>query len=157
MRRRSHRGITPVMSALGLVALIALGSYSAYYAFETRTNGGASYSGFTVTLTTSNTNLKLPKGEVLVVIPQGINNNTQLTFQPANLFLVLGVNSTVFFYNQDSTEHVIQSVQWPLQGQPFDLWLPQGQNGTVHLYAAGTYVYNFEQNPVGENGTITVL
>jgi len=151
-----QRPISTRVVAVWLVVLIAVGGYSAYFAFETRNQGGAPFSGFSVTLSNTNTPLNVPKGDVLVVIPSGINTNPNLTFQPSNIFVVLGVNSTILFDNQDTREHIIESLQWPAAGQPIDLWLIQGQSGTVQLNATGTYVYNFELNPVDQNGTITV-
>lgn len=153
----SRRGMTTTLTALALIALMVAASYSAYFAYETRVQGGISYSGYSVTLTKSTVHLDVPKGAVLVVIPQGIGSNSKLTFEPQYLFLVIGVNNTILFDNQDTTEHIIQSVQWPAGGQPIDVWLVQGETSLVKLNTTGTYVYNFELNPIPENATITVV
>ncbi len=47
--------------------------------------------------------------QVQVVIPQGIGTNTKLNYQPANITVVLGVNNTVVWVNQDSVKHTVTS------------------------------------------------
>ncbi len=150
-------GVGAVLGSLILIALLAVSSASAYYAFSTREDGGAPHSGFEVTLTRGTPHLNVPKGDVLVVIPLGITSNTGVTFQPQNVKLVLGVNSTILFENQDTTEHVIESVQWPAGTPGFDLWLIQGQTGTVKFNSTGYYVMNFLLVAAGQNFTATVV
>jgi len=145
------------MASLALVALVAAGGVSVYYAFATRADGGLSYTGFTVTLTRSTSTFAVPKGDVLVTIPYGVNTNSHLSFEPLNLRLVLGVNSTIYFYNEDTTEHIIESLQWPGGSTGFDVFLIQGKTATLQLNTTGVYLYNFELTPAGENGTITVV
>ena len=157
LERKSRRGISTTLATIGLIAMIAAASYSAYFAYQTRGQGGAPFSGFSATISQSNSSLTVQKGEVLVIIPNGANANPKLTFQPQNIYVVLGVNSTILFQNQDTREHIIQSIQWPAGGQPFDLWLIQGKSGTVQLNTTGIYVYNFELNPSDYNATITVV
>jgi hypothetical protein len=135
-----------------------------YYAFSMRTAGGLSYTGFTLTLTSSTTSqISVPSGDVVVVIPYGVSANSTLSFAPLNLKLVLGVNSTILFENQDTTEHIIESTVWPTGPNSFDVSLIQGKAATVQLNASGLYVYNFEPGapgtptPARENGTITVV
>lgn len=143
--------------ALGICGVLVLGAASVYYAYSTRLNGGAAYSGFSFSLTESTSHISVPKGDVLVVIPTGIDSNPAVGFEPANVKVVLGVNNTVFFDNQDSTEHIIQSYSWPNGTSGFDLWLTAGQTGTIEFNATGTYVYNFELTEAANNGTVTVV
>jgi hypothetical protein len=145
------------LAALALIALVVTGGVSVYWAFATRTDGGTSYIGFTLTLTKTTSQIPVPKGDVLVIIPPGVNTNSTLSFEPLNLKLVLGVNSTILFYNQDTTEHIIESLQWPNGTIGFDIFLIQGRMATLQLNSTGFYKYNFELTPAGENGTATVV
>lgn len=75
--------------------------------------------------------------------------------------VVIGVNNTVFFVNQDLADylgHVIQSVSWPTDAQPFGAWtiLP-GRSANVTLTTPGVYHYQCTWHPVWMEGTITVL
>jgi hypothetical protein len=162
MKRDSRPAISTTMASLALVALIATGGFSMYYAFSTRTAGGLSYTGFTLTLTSTPSQTSVSSGDPIVVIPYGINTNSTLSFTPLNLNVVLGVNSTIIFENQDTTEHILESTAWPSGPNSFDISLIQGKTATVQLNATGLYVYNFEPgapgtpSPTRENGTITV-
>jgi plastocyanin len=155
--RSSTRGVSTVVAAVAMIAILVTGGVSAYYAFALRTNGGAPHSGFSVSLTTSNTQTSVPTGDVLVVIPPGVNANSKLSFEPLNLKLVLGVNSTILFYNEDTVEHIVESIQWPSNTSGFDFFLIQGKTATLQLNATGFYEYNFEIDPAGYNGTATVV
>lgn len=157
MDGRRKSGLGSVFWAIGLCAMVVLGGASAYFAYSTRLNGGAPYSGFEVTLTRSTTHIVLPKGDSLVVIPMGIDSSSSTGFQPSNLKVALGVNNTILFVNEDSTEHIVQPIVWPAGSPGWDLWLVQGANATVTLNATGTYIYNFELTQSPTNGTITVV
>ncbi len=157
MRPRRRTAVATLIWALGFCALLALGATSVYYAYSTRLNGGAANSGFQLTLTTSNSHIAVPKGDVLVVIPPGIDSTATLGFEPSNVKVVLGVNNTILFANEDSTEHIVQSYSWPNGSEGFDVWLLGGQTGTVKLNVTGTYVYNFELTEAANNGTVTVV
>ncbi len=146
-----------ILGGLILVAMLAVGGASAYYAYSTLGDGGAPHSGFELTLTRSTPQISVPKGDVLVVIPLGITSNAGVTFQPQNVKLVLGVNSTILFDNQDTTEHIIESAQWPAGTPGFDLWLVQGHTGTIKFNSTGYYAMNFLLVAAGQNFTATVV
>jgi hypothetical protein len=155
--KRARRGLITVFWALGLIALLAVGGYSAYFAFSTRLNGGSSFTGFQVTLTRPPVHVSVPKGDVLVVIPDGIQNNPASGFQPPNVKVELGVNNTILFANEDNNIHIVQSFAWPAGIIGFDVWLTPGATGTLRMNVTGTYVYNFELVKAAHNGTITVV
>jgi hypothetical protein len=157
LRNRPRGGMGAVFGSLAMVALLAVTGASVYFAYSTLGNGGAPHTGFEVALTTSTTHVDVPKGDVLVVIPPGITASSKVTFQPQNVKLVLGVNSTVFFDNQDTTEHIIESTQWPAGTPGFTLWLVQGQTGTIKFNSTGYYAMNFELVAASQNFTATVV
>jgi plastocyanin len=106
----------------------------------------------------------VPPGGSEIVIPPGIQNadakEQNITFDPYNLKVVIGVNSTVYFYDADMSDHlghIIQSVSWPTNGQPFFIQILPGQVLNVTLSTPGTYNYNCIWHPVWMTGTITVL
>ncbi len=118
----------------------------------------------TTSSTSSSTGFILPAGGSEIVIPEGIQNaNAQqenITFDPHNLKVVIGVNNTVYFYDADSQDrlgHVIESIAWPSSTQPFAFEILPGQVANVTLTAPGTYTYDCEWHPVWMKGTITVL
>jgi len=145
------------VAAILLIVLLVTGGYSVYYAFSQRNASGVANSGFSLTLTTSTSRLDIPPGAVLVVIPAGVNSDPQLSFEPRDITLVLGVNSSIFFYNEDTKEHIVQSLVWPTNSSGFNIWLIQGQTATLKLNVTGLYQYNFELQPAARNGTIVVL
>lgn len=106
----------------------------------------------------------MPAGGSEVIIPPGIQNadakQENITFNPFNLKVVLGVNSTVYFYDadmQDNLGHVLETTSWPTNGTPFAFDILPGQVLNVTLTTAGTYTYNCEWHPVWMTGTITVV
>lgn len=84
-----------------------------------------------------------PKG-VEVTIPQGVGTNTASTFEPPTLTVVVGVNNTVVWNDQDTTApHDLFSVSVPPSGGN---WYFSGMTGgntyCVTLTVPGTYTYN---------------
>jgi plastocyanin len=154
---RSRFGISAGVAAIALILLIVSGGASVYYAFATRNAGGPSNSGFTLDLTSTIIQVTVPKGDVEVVIPHGITNSSSVTFEPLNIKVQVGVNNTIFFYNEDNSDIYITSVVWP-GSLGFSEQLGPGQYGTVQLNTTGFYAYNFELKPYAAlNGTISVV
>ena len=120
-------------------------------------------------LTTSSTtattsSFVVPRGGSEVIIPEGIQSpnaeQDNITFAPATLKVVVGVNNTIYFYNADLTDnlgHVIESVAWPTGGQTFAFAVLPGQVANITLTTPGTYKYDCEWHPVWMLGTIVVL
>jgi hypothetical protein len=153
----SRFGISTGIAAIALILLIVAGGASVFYAFATRNDGGPSNSGFTLDLTSTTTQVTVPKGDVEVIIPQGITTSSSVTFEPLNIKVQVGVNNTIFFYNEDNTDLYITSVVWP-GPLGFSEQLGPGQYGTIQLNTTGFYAYNFELKPYAAlNGTISVV
>jgi len=76
-----------------------------------------------------------PPGSVLVVIVRGAASNQSLGFSPGVLTLVLGVNSTVMFYNDDVAIHTATAA-----ARAFDTGnIYAKQSVVVELNQTGTY------------------
>lgn len=121
-------------------------------------------SSSTSSSTSSSSTFVLPSGASEVVIPLGIQSPDaqarNITFDPYNLTVQVGVNNTIYFVNEDlnySLGHVIESTSWPTNGQVFAFPILPGQVYNITLTTPGTYTYNCEWHPVWMTGTITVL
>jgi plastocyanin len=89
-----------------------------------------------------------------VVIPQGIGTNPAIHFQPPVLTLIVGVNNTAVWDDQDTTSvHNVISVSGPEQ------WTFEGMTGgnsyCVTIATPGKYTYSIYL-PYQEVGTIIV-
>ncbi|MGA2199098.1 MAG: hypothetical protein ABSG45_04090 [Nitrososphaerales archaeon] len=94
---------------------------------------------------------------VQVVIPQGVGTNSSIKFEPPTLVVVVGVNNTVVWNDQDSTAvHNVISVSVPPDGvQWYFDGMTYGHTYCVVLTAPGTYTYELFLPYVVE-GTIVV-
>ena len=80
---------------------------------------------------------------VLVIIPKESSLNIHLGFQPEKLTLVLGVNNTVTWRNDDTEWHTAHS-----NLPEFDSGLIQpGQSFTHFFNRAGIYPYHCDPHP----------
>lgn len=121
-------------------------------------------SSSTTSTTSSSSGFVLPANGSEVIIPPGIQDadakQQNITFEPYNLRVVVGVNNTVFWYDadlQDNLGHVLESTSWPSAAQPFAFDILPGQVANVTLTVPGTYIYNCEWHAVWMSGTITVV
>jgi plastocyanin len=94
---------------------------------------------------------------VQIVIPQGVGSNESIRFEPPTLTVVVGVNNTVTWNDQDTTAaHNVISVSVPPNGVQ---WYFDGMSGgniyCVTLTAPGTYTYEVFLSQIVE-GTIIV-
>lgn len=113
--------------------------------------GGLDYLGSSSLYSASN----IPKptaGEVLVVMVSGSYYNQSLGFAPGNITLVLGVNSTVLFFNNDAAVHTATA----LDGSFNTGDVLEGQSATVRFNSTGTYSYHCIYH-LYMVGTITVV
>ena len=80
---------------------------------------------------------------VTVTIPQGIGTNASIRFVPPTLTVVVGVNNTVTWNDQDTTEtHNVISVSVPPTGLQWDFeGMTGGNSYCVTLTVPGTYSY----------------
>lgn|GEM_PF-6163468 len=80
---------------------------------------------------------------VNISIPSGTGASQSLNFNPNAVTLVVGVNNTVVWTNDDNTLHTVTSTSVPTGGQPFnDGSLNPGQTFIVTFTAPGTYEYH---------------
>ena len=97
---------------------------------------------------------------VEVIMPNGVNIQHNLNFQPAVLKLVIGVNNTITWTNDDSADHTVSFVSGPSGVSLASISDPDvgsGQTFTITLSTAGTYQYHCAFHPGWMKGTITVV
>ncbi len=86
-----------------------------------------------------------------VEIPSGAGSDSSVSYSPSALRLVVGVNNTVTFVNQDSAVHTVTA----LDGSFDSGNIPAGGSWT-HTFAPGTYSFHCIYHPWMQ-GTITVV
>lgn len=92
-----------------------------------------------------------------VAIPNGIGSNQALNFNPKTITVVVGVNNTIQWTNQDSAAHTVTSTSVPSGASSFDSGnLNAGATFTVTLTTPGTYQYHCTIHPAWMTGTIIV-
>jgi plastocyanin len=92
------------------------------------------------------------KPGVTVIIPANTANN-HLDYLPANFTVVVGVNNTVTFFNQDSTTHTVTSDD----GSTFNSGdIAAGKSWTFTFVRVGTFSFHCNYHKFMK-GTITVL
>ncbi|MEM1948129.1 MAG: hypothetical protein QXF45_02555 [Candidatus Caldarchaeum sp.] len=74
--------------------------------------------------------------KVIVLNPFGSSSNTSMTFSPPYVRLVIGVNNTVTWVNDDMAVHTVTGVD-----RLFDYTLPHGTRITDVFTVPGTYRY----------------
>ena len=81
-----------------------------------------------------------------------------MNFVPSTIKVVVGVNNTITFMNQDSTSHDIASTSVPSGASSFDSGtMAQGATFKVTLTVAGTYQFHCTFHPSWMQGTIVVV
>lgn len=81
--------------------------------------------------------------EVVVIIPNGASENLHLGFEPAKITIVIGVNNTVVWKNEDSDWHTAHS-----NIPEFNSGLIQAGDSFTHTFLrAGTYPYHCDPHP----------
>ncbi len=93
---------------------------------------------------------------VTVVMPNGVASNQNLNFQPATITVVIGVNNTVVWTNQDTTSHTVQSTTAPVAFGSATSLISTGQSFTFTFTAPGTYGYFCSIHPAWMKGTVIV-
>ncbi|MDA4125257.1 MAG: cupredoxin domain-containing protein [Thaumarchaeota archaeon] len=94
---------------------------------------------------------------VPVTIPNGISSNQTLNFTPKAITVVVGVNNTIQWTNQDSAAHTVTSTSIPSGASSFDSGnLNAGATFTVTLTTPGTYHYLCSIHPAWMIATIIV-
>ena len=81
--------------------------------------------------------------EVVVIIPNGAGTNLHLGFEPSKIMIVIGVNNTVVWKNEDSTWHTAHS-----NIPEFNSGLIQPGGSFTHTFQrSGTYPYHCDPHP----------
>ncbi len=94
---------------------------------------------------------------VSVILPNGVGSNPTLNFNPMNIVIVIGVNNTVQWVDQDSVPHTVTSISVPTGAKAFDSGpLNLGQTFLVTFTVRGTYRYNCAFHPGWMVGSIVV-
>ena len=89
---------------------------------------------------------------IIVRIPPGSGENLHLGFKPAIVTIIIGVNSTVTWINEDSTWHTVHSNI----GQFYSNLIQPRENFTYAFKQPGVYSYHDDPHP-WMTGKITVL
>ncbi len=92
---------------------------------------------------------------VIVNMPAGVASNAALNFQPATITVVIGVNNTIKWVNQDTVPHTVSSTSGPSQFGN-DGTIAAGGSYTVTLTTAGTYHYQCNLHPANMQGIVIV-
>ena len=92
-----------------------------------------------------------------IIMPLGAGNN-QLNFAPAKVTVVVGVNNTVTWTNEDTVGHTVQSEKIPAGAASFSSnILNKGDAFTVTLTVPGTYTYECTIHPAWMQASIVVI
>ncbi|MEM4383013.1 MAG: plastocyanin/azurin family copper-binding protein [Candidatus Caldarchaeum sp.] len=83
-----------------------------------------------------------PVAEVVVTNPLGSSSNTSMTFSPQYVRLVIGVNNTVTWVNEDTVQHTVTSA-----ARLFDYILQPGQRVSYTFTSPGVYEYMCTLHP----------
>lgn len=95
---------------------------------------------------------------VTITIPKGVGSNLSVNFEPAKIKVVVGVNNTIEWVENDPIPHTVTSLSVPPGSEAFDSkTLNEGQAFSVTLTVPGTYEYDCTFHPGWMKGTITVL
>jgi len=127
---------------VGMIGYLVVLPNAAYKATTTTTS--------TVTTTTP------AKASVHVAIASGQTSYPKKGFNPDNITVVLGVNSTVVWTNNDASIHTVTSTSVPTGATPFDSgYLDTGDSFAYTFTAPGMYLYHCQLHP-WMIGTVTV-
>jgi len=121
-------------------------------------SGPTSVQTVTVTSTTPGFKTGLFFNTTLIIIPKGIARNQSENYVPSNVKVVIGVNNSVTWINQDNlSQHTVVTTVVPSGGSQVDLILGTNETYTVKFMVPGVYHYYCMWHPDWMKGTITVL
>ncbi len=159
---RGNRRAIGNAAIVGIVVVILVIA-AAGYIFETSQSGQPSTAPTTksssATTTTSSSTAASPTStKVTVSIPNGAGSITTISFSPAKIKVVVGVNNTIVWVNNDPIQHTVTSTSVPSGASPFDSnTFNQGQTYELTLTVAGTYKYICTLHPSWMLGEIVVV
>jgi plastocyanin len=153
--RKSNTGI--VIGATIVVILVAIAIYVTLVYLPYFTSAQVS-SATAVQTSKSSQSTGVQSGTVKVIIPQGTGTNETLNFAPSSITVVVGVNNTVTWVDNDtSAPHNVVSISVPQGATPFGSQnLNAGGTYTVTLTVPGTYRYECSIHPIWMFGVIVV-
>jgi plastocyanin len=97
---------------------------------------------------------------VKVIMPSGVSLNHALNFQPSTIVLVIGVNNSVTWTNQDTTDHTATFTSAPAGVTPASVSAgdvpPGSSSAPITFTVAGTYMYHCQFHPGWMRGTVIV-
>jgi plastocyanin len=97
------------------------------------------------------------QGVASILMPPGVGASSSLNFSPANATVVIGVNNTIVWTNQDTASHTVVSKTVPSGAQPFQSGvLAKGETFNVTLTVPGVYTYFCSIHPLWMKATIVV-
>lgn len=98
---------------------------------------------------------------VEVDMPNGVNFNKKLNFDPPTLVVVVGINNTIEWVNKDSADHTVTFTSVPsgVQAQSISgADVPPGDRfGPITLTVPGVYQYHCTFHPFWMIGKIIVV
>ncbi|MGI0091788.1 MAG: cupredoxin domain-containing protein [Nitrososphaerales archaeon] len=113
--------------------------------------------GATSSSQTSSSGTGSSAASVKVTMPSGVGSSQSLNFLPANITVVIGVNNTVIWTNNDTTVHTVQSKSVPNGASSFDSKdMNAGAVFNMTFTVAGTYHY-FCKYHSWMQGTVNVV
>ncbi len=84
-------------------------------------------------------------------------NAATVNFAPKNITVIIGVNNTIVWTNEDAIVHTVYSSSVPAGATPFHSgFLSQGDTFRVVLNATGVYDYYCSVHPATMRGSVTV-
>jgi len=96
---------------------------------------------------------------VMVTIPSGasIGQSAAPGFSPANVTVVIGVNNTVTWTNDDTADHTVYSTSVPTGASAFNSPIMVAGATYTHAFTVpGTYQYHCNLHPAWMQGSVTV-
>jgi plastocyanin len=121
-------------------------------------SGVSSVQTVTVTYTIPGYKTGLFFNTTLIIIPKGVADNQSENYVPSNVKVVIGINNSVTWINQDNlSQHTVVTNVIPTGGTQVDLILGTNETYTVKFTVPGVYHYYCMWHPDWMKGTITVL
>ncbi|HXW94100.1 MAG TPA: plastocyanin/azurin family copper-binding protein [Nitrososphaerales archaeon] len=147
--------------AISAVVIIILAAGITYFvigagAGKTTSSLTPTLSGTTSTTSTGTATSSAQLETVTVSIPNGTGTNVSLNYLPANITLVIGVNNTVTWTNNDAAPHTVTAVSVPSGAAKFNSGnMNPGATFTYTFTLPGTYSYDCTYH-YWMRGTVTV-
>jgi plastocyanin len=157
--QQSNNLTTVVSQLISPTTITASGTTTTVTSTQTLVTSGAGITSVqTVTVTsTPSSKSGLYFNTTLVIIPRGVAANKSLNFVPATVKVIIGVNNTITWINQDPlSQHTVVTTSTPNGSPPVDLILGTNQTYAITFTVPGTYLYYCMWHPGWMKGTIIV-